>query len=109
MTTSTARRIGLEAPPGRVSSAGFSPASSASPLAVLAAESPAQSAKADSAKVPSAPGPPTSAPFRRSAPPRAVRIEPVEEEYRIGTQDLLEVQVLGVQDLRRKRGSTRRA
>ena len=32
----------------------------------------------------------------------AVRIEPVEEEYRIGTQDLIEVQVLGVQDLRRE-------
>ena len=35
----------------------------------------------------------------RSSP---VRIEPVEEEYRIGTQDLLEVQVLGIQDLRRE-------
>ena len=31
-----------------------------------------------------------------------VRIDPVEEEYRIGTQDLLEVQVLGMQDLRRE-------
>ena len=31
-----------------------------------------------------------------------MRIEPVEEEYRIGTQDLIEVQVLGVQDLRRE-------
>lgn len=31
-----------------------------------------------------------------------VRIDPVEEEYRIGTQDLLEVQVLGIQDLRRE-------
>jgi polysaccharide export outer membrane protein len=40
-------------------------------------------------------------PSERSAP-GAVRIEPVEEEYRIGTQDLLEVQVLGVQDLRRE-------
>jgi polysaccharide biosynthesis/export protein len=29
------------------------------------------------------------------------RIEPVEEDYRIGSQDLLEVQVLGLQDLRR--------
>jgi polysaccharide export outer membrane protein len=34
--------------------------------------------------------------------PGAVRIEPVEEDYRIGTQDLLEVQVLGVQELRRE-------
>jgi polysaccharide export outer membrane protein len=40
-------------------------------------------------------------PSERSAA-GAVRIEPVEEEYRIGTQDLLEVQVLGVQDLRRE-------
>ena len=32
----------------------------------------------------------------------AVRIEPVEQEYRIGSQDLLEVQVLGIQDLRRE-------
>lgn len=32
----------------------------------------------------------------------SVRIEAVEEEYRIGTQDLLEVQVLGIQDLRRE-------
>ena len=32
----------------------------------------------------------------------AVRIDPVEEEYRIGTQDLIEVQVLGIQDLRRE-------
>ena len=31
-----------------------------------------------------------------------VRIDPVEEEYRIGTQDLIEVQVLGIQDLRRE-------
>src|SRR5262245_58863734 len=30
------------------------------------------------------------------------RIEPVEEDYRIGNQDLLEVQVLGVQDLKRE-------
>ena len=36
------------------------------------------------------------------APPGTVRIEPVEEDYRIGTQDLLEVQVLGLQDLRRE-------
>jgi len=38
-------------------------------------------------------------PSERSSP---VRIDPVEEEYRIGTQDLLEVQVLGIQDLRRE-------
>ncbi len=38
-------------------------------------------------------------PSERSSP---VRIEAVEEEYRIGTQDLLEVQVLGIQDLRRE-------
>lgn len=38
-------------------------------------------------------------PSERSSP---VRIEPVEEEYRIGTQDLLEVQVLGIADLRRE-------
>jgi polysaccharide export outer membrane protein len=36
------------------------------------------------------------------AAPGTVRIEPVEEEYRIGTQDLLEIQVLGQQDLRRE-------
>ena len=36
------------------------------------------------------------------ATPGTVRIDPVEEEYRIGTQDLVEVQVLGVQDLRRE-------
>ena len=40
-------------------------------------------------------------PVERVAP-GAVRIEPVEEDYRIGTQDLLEVQVLGMQDLRRE-------
>ncbi len=40
-------------------------------------------------------------PSERSLP-GAVRIEPVEEDYRIGTQDLIEVQVLGVQDLRRE-------
>jgi polysaccharide export outer membrane protein len=40
-------------------------------------------------------------PSERSVP-GAVRIDPVEEEYRIGTQDLLEVQVLGIQDLRRE-------
>ena len=40
-------------------------------------------------------------PSERSAP-GAVRIEPVEEDYRIGTQDLIEVQVLGIQDLRRE-------
>ena len=38
-------------------------------------------------------------PSERSSP---VRIDPVEEEYRIGTQDLIEVQVLGIQDLRRE-------
>lgn len=32
----------------------------------------------------------------------SVRIEPVEQDYRIGTQDLLEVQILGLQDLRRE-------
>jgi polysaccharide export outer membrane protein len=37
-----------------------------------------------------------------SGPSSPTRIEPVEEEYRIGTQDLLEVQVLGIQDLRRE-------
>ncbi len=31
-----------------------------------------------------------------------MRIEPVEQDYRIGTQDLLEVQILGLQDLRRE-------
>lgn len=36
------------------------------------------------------------------AAPGTVLIEPVEEDYRIGTQDLLEVQVLGVQDLRKE-------
>ena len=36
------------------------------------------------------------------ASPGAVRIEPVEEDYRIGTQDLIEIQVFGVQDLRRE-------
>jgi polysaccharide biosynthesis/export protein len=40
-------------------------------------------------------------PAERTAP-GATRIEPVEEDYRIGTQDLLEVQVLGVQDLHRE-------
>jgi len=40
-------------------------------------------------------------PVERVAP-AMVRIEPAEEEYRIGTQDLLEVQVLGIQDLRRE-------
>jgi polysaccharide export outer membrane protein len=40
-------------------------------------------------------------PSERSLP-GAVRIEPVEEDYRIGTQDLIEVQVLGIQDLRRE-------
>ena len=40
-------------------------------------------------------------PSERSMP-GAVRIDPVEEEYRIGTQDLIEVQVLGIQDLRRE-------
>lgn len=40
-------------------------------------------------------------PAERSMP-GSVRIEPVEEDYRIGTQDLIEVQVLGVQDLRRE-------
>ena len=40
-------------------------------------------------------------PVERTAP-GAVRIEPVEEDYRIGTQDLLEVQVYGMQDLKRE-------
>src|SRR5207244_10358377 len=40
-------------------------------------------------------------PSEKSAP-GAVRIEPVEEDYRIGSQDLIEVQVLGIQDLRRE-------
>lgn len=40
-------------------------------------------------------------PSERSTP-GAVRIEPVEEDYRIGTQDLIEIQVLGIQDLRRE-------
>ena len=40
-------------------------------------------------------------PSERAAP-GSMRIEPVEEEYRIGTQDLIEVQVLGIQDLRRE-------
>lgn len=40
-------------------------------------------------------------PAERSVP-GTIRIEPVEEDYRIGTQDLIEVQVLGVQELRRE-------
>lgn len=40
-------------------------------------------------------------PSERAAP-GSVRIDAVEEEYRIGTQDLIEVQVLGIQDLRRE-------
>jgi polysaccharide export outer membrane protein len=40
-------------------------------------------------------------PVERTAP-GAVRIEPVEEDYRIGSQDLLEVQVFGIQDLKRE-------
>jgi len=47
-----------------------------------------------------------SVPSERSSP---VRIEPVEEEYRIGTQDLLEVQVLGSRTCGAKRASTPRA
>ena len=47
-----------------------------------------------------------SVPSERSSP---VRIEPVEEEYRIGTQDLLEVQVLGFRTCAVKRVSTPRA
>ena len=35
-------------------------------------------------------------------PPGAVRIDPVEDDYRIGSQDLLEIQVFGVQDLKRE-------
>jgi len=40
-------------------------------------------------------------PSERTAP-GTYRIDPVEEEYRIGTQDLIEVQVLGIQELRRE-------
>jgi len=40
-------------------------------------------------------------PVERTAP-GAVRIEPVEEDYRIGSQDLIEVQVFGLQDLKRE-------
>jgi polysaccharide export outer membrane protein len=40
-------------------------------------------------------------PAERSVP-GSFRIEPVEEDYRIGTQDLIEVQVLGIQELRRE-------
>ena len=40
-------------------------------------------------------------PVERSAP-GAVRIDPVEEDYRIGSQDLIEVQVFGLQDLKRE-------
>ena len=40
-------------------------------------------------------------PSERSMP-GTVRIEPVEEDYRIGTQDLLQVQVLGIDALQRE-------
>ena len=40
-------------------------------------------------------------PVGRTAP-GAVRIEPVEEDYPIGSQDLIEVQVFGLQDLKRE-------
>ena len=40
-------------------------------------------------------------PVERNAP-GAVRIEPVEEDYRIGSQDLIEVQVFGLQELKRE-------
>ena len=74
-------------------------------VALAATSSPAfaQSAKGESGKVPgiSATTDISAVPADRSAP-GTVRIEPVEEEYRIGTQDLLEVQVLGIQDLRRE-------
>jgi polysaccharide export outer membrane protein len=72
-------------------------------LAVPAAETFAQETRSDAAKVPgiSVTTDISAVPSDRSAP-GAVRIDPVEEEYRIGTQDLLEVQVLGIQDLRRE-------
>ena len=103
MTTSTIRRMGLEGAHRQSLKRWLVAGVIGAALAVSAAESPAQSAKADSAKVPSAPGTTDigAVPAERSAA-GAVRIEPVEEEYRIGTQDLLEVQVLGVQDLRRE-------
>ena len=40
-------------------------------------------------------------PVERSAP-GATRIEPVEEDYRIGSQDLIEIQVFGLQELKRE-------
>ena len=40
-------------------------------------------------------------PVERTAP-GAVRIEPVEEDYRIGSQDLLEIDVFGIQDMKRE-------
>jgi hypothetical protein len=70
----------------------------------LAAESVAQAARSEATKVPGISATTTdiqAVPSERSAA-GSVRIEPVEEEYRIGTQDLLEVQVLGIQDLRRE-------
>jgi polysaccharide export outer membrane protein len=71
------------------------------------AQTPSGSTQATSAsRIPSisssAPtGPEVQAIPSERAAPGTVRIEPVEEDYRIGTQDLLEVQVLGIQDLRR--------
>ncbi len=67
--------------------------------AVLTSAAVAQTAAAGAAPAISAATEIQSVPSERSSP---VRIEPVEEEYRIGTQDLLEVQVLGIQDLRRE-------
>ena len=65
----------------------------------------AQSASSAAARGTSLPAAPTmeiqGVPAERAAS-GTVRIEPVEEDYRIGTQDLIEVQVLGIQDLRRE-------
>ena len=88
-----------------VSLASIAPSASAQPPAVAQPPAGARSQMAVALPEASSAAPGTTevqvVPSERSLP-GAVRIEPVEEDYRIGTQDLVEVQVLGIQDLRRE-------
>ncbi len=86
-----AAAIAALAAPAAAQSLASAPATAASPLSATSSSATSPATTTDVQVVPS----------ERSLP-GAVRIEPVEEDYRIGTQDLIEVQVLGIQDLRRE-------